>query len=148
MDETLFVSHFVDRLREEIRGPVLSHLPESVDHAVLLAQIQESILDKVKHCSVKLSSGSQGASSSVKLESKADGSTGDLWKERQLCEYCRANNLCFYCGDKFEAGHAAQFAKHPYAQLHQLSAQELTLPLFDEVLQQLEKEDALIDEMG
>jgi hypothetical protein len=31
--------------------------------------------------------------------------TGDIWKDRQLRDYCRANNLCFKCGEHFDPTH-------------------------------------------
>lgn len=29
----------------------------------------------------------------------------EFWKERQLCEYRRANGLCYNCGDKYDPAH-------------------------------------------
>jgi hypothetical protein len=40
LDETLYVVHFIKGLKQELQGPVKSHVPASVEHAALLARIQ------------------------------------------------------------------------------------------------------------
>ncbi|KAK3151850.1 hypothetical protein QOZ80_3AG0251460 [Eleusine coracana subsp. coracana] len=140
-DETLFVSHFVDGLKDEIRGTVLPHVPETVDRAILLAQIQEGVLDKAKARSSRV--GTRGPVGASRPDLKLNNNLGELTKERQLRYYRRLNGLCYFCGDKFDADHVSKCIKRPKAQLHNLSAQDLDTDLTEEVLQQLDKEDEL-----
>jgi hypothetical protein len=39
LDETLYVAHFIKGLKQELQGPVKSHMPASVERAALLARI-------------------------------------------------------------------------------------------------------------
>lgn len=48
LDETFFITQFIQGLKSELKGPVDSQVPESVDRAVFLAQVEQSILDKSK----------------------------------------------------------------------------------------------------
>ena len=69
----------------------------------------------------------------------ADSQEGvGLSKERQLRDYRRAHGLCFTCGDKFDAGHAAKCGKRVPAVLNVLTVDDMALELSDEVLQQLD----------
>jgi hypothetical protein len=47
-DDLFFTSHFVNGLKDEIRGVVQAQLPDSVDRASVLARIQQQIEDKSK----------------------------------------------------------------------------------------------------
>lgn len=47
LDETLLVSHFLEGLQEEVRGTVVSQVPEIVDRAITLAEIYEGVLESV-----------------------------------------------------------------------------------------------------
>ncbi|KAK3124731.1 hypothetical protein QOZ80_7BG0591530 [Eleusine coracana subsp. coracana] len=146
LDETYFVSHFVDGLKDEIRGTVLTHVPETVDRAILLAQIQEGVLDKAKTRPPRM--GTRGLVGASRPDAKFNNSFGELTKERQLRDYRRLNGLYYFCGDKFDADHVSKCTKRPKAQLHNLSAQDLGADLTEEVLLQLDKEDELQLEMG
>jgi hypothetical protein len=66
-DDMFFTSHFVNCLKEEIRGSVQSQLPESVDRASLLAKIHQHILDRQKSKHTKVHN-AKGASAFVKQE--------------------------------------------------------------------------------
>jgi hypothetical protein len=60
-----------------------------------------------------------------------------MWKDRQLRDYRRANNLCFKCVEKFDPQH--QCAKK--GELHMLSATDHQTKIPDEVLELLELQD-------
>ena len=47
-DSMFFVSHFMDGLREEIRGVVLLHRPKELDTDASLVLLQEEVLDMMK----------------------------------------------------------------------------------------------------
>lgn len=63
-----------------------------------------------------------------------------------MLNYRRANNLCFYCGDKFEPGHIAVCTQRPKAQINALVVNDLDMPLSEEILTQLAMEDSLDNE--
>lgn len=44
-------------------------------------------------------------------------------------EYCRANNLCFYCNDPYDATHATKCLKRPQAHVTVLALSDLDTPL-------------------
>jgi hypothetical protein len=53
LDETLYVSQFVKGLKPELQGPMQSHVPELMERAAFLAQVQQGILDKQRQPSPK-----------------------------------------------------------------------------------------------
>jgi hypothetical protein len=53
-----------------------------------------------------------------------------------------------YCGDKFDKSHAGSCTKRPQPQANALGLNELDQPLTEEVLDQLEIEDAITEESG
>ena len=52
-----------------------------------------------------------------------------------------------YCGDKFDATHAASCSKRPQNQVHSLVVNDLDQPLSDEILTQLAIEDSFTQEL-
>ena len=64
---------------------------------------------------------------------------GDLWKDRQLRDYRRANGLCFSCGDKYDPTHKC--AKRQAAEAHAIQLEKEAEYLSDEVLNLLELHD-------
>jgi hypothetical protein len=56
-----------------------------------------------------------------------------------LRDYRRANNLCFRCGEKYEPSHVC--AKKPTAELHALTAEEISTELSEHTLELLELQD-------
>jgi len=58
----------------------------------------------------------------------------------------KAHGLCFYCGDKFDAGHIDKCTKRPKAHVNALVANDLDHNLTDEILDQLAVEDSLNEE--
>jgi hypothetical protein len=57
LNDMFFTTHFVNGLKEEIKGTVQSQIPYSVDIANMLARIQQQILDRTKFKPHKASSG-------------------------------------------------------------------------------------------
>jgi hypothetical protein len=62
---------------------------------------------------------------------------GDLWRDRQLRDYRKANGLCFRCGNKFDQNH--QCAKK--AEVHMISSDDHRAKISEEVLELLELQD-------
>jgi hypothetical protein len=108
-DDMFFTLHFINGLKEDIRGSILSQLPESVDRASMLAKIQQQILERQKSKTSRVHT-SKASSTFVRQETSQQP-TSSLWKERQLRDYRRANNLCYLCGEKFDAGHLQKCTK-------------------------------------
>jgi hypothetical protein len=71
-----------------------------------------------------------------------------MTKERQLRDFCRANSLCYFCREPYDATHATKCSKRPKAQANASVLNNLDITLIDEVLQQLDIEDALNAEFG
>jgi hypothetical protein len=65
--------------------------------------------------------------------------TGDVWKDRQLRDYRKANGLCFRYGEKFDPTH--QCNKKTNAELHAMMTECTPEILSDEVLNMLEQQD-------
>jgi hypothetical protein len=68
-------------------------------------------------------------------------------KERQIRDYRKANNLCYFCGDKFELGHLQKCPKKAKPQLNALVVNDLNVELNEEVTNQLQMKDVLAEEM-
>lgn len=64
---------------------------------------------------------------------------GDLWKDRQLRDYRRANGLCFRCGDKYDPTH--QCTNKQNAELHVAQAEDTPELLSEEILNMMELHD-------
>ena len=146
LDEIFFVTHFVKGLKLDIRVSVQSQAPETVKRAVMLAKIQQQLLDSKKLYKPKSSNGLKSQGTMSKSDSRSSSSSGSLWKERQLRDYRKANGLCMYCGDKFDKMHATTCTKRPQAQVHALAINDLDQALTEEVLTQLAVEDSLQEE--
>ena len=112
----------------------------------MLAKRQQQVLDKGKQSWSKPVSHHKSQSVSQKADSKSAGPQSSLWKERQTLNYRKANNLCYYCGDKYDPSHAVVCKQRPQAQVHALVANDLDMPLSEEVVAQLELEDSLTAE--
>jgi hypothetical protein len=65
--------------------------------------------------------------------------SGDLWKDRQLHDYRRANNLCFKCGEKYDPTH--QCDKKQVGELHTIITEDTPTQLSEEVLNMIEMQD-------
>jgi hypothetical protein len=79
-------------------------MPESVDRASILARIQQQIVErsKLKHTRFPTA---KAQAAHPKSDGVQTSPSVTLWKERQLRDFKRANNLYYFCGDKFDAAH-------------------------------------------
>ena len=145
-DEEFFVSQFLKGLKNDIRAAVQIQVPDKMTKAVMLAKIQQKILDRSRTKSQKYTPYNRNSSTNTKQDSKAPTVTSNLWKERQERDYRKAHGLCFYCGDKFDAGHIEKCSRRPKAQVNALVVNDLDSNLTDDILNQLAVEDALTDE--
>ena len=116
----------------------------------MLAKIQEQIQDRHKGKLLSASSSKSVFSSSTKSEPKQTSGGSTLSKERQLRDYYRANNLCFYCKEPYDPSHASKCTKrprHPTTQLNTLALNDLDVQLTDDILHQLDMKDSLTKEL-
>jgi hypothetical protein len=65
-----------------------------------------------------------------------------------LRDYRRANNLCYFCGNKFDATHLQKCLKRNKPQLNALVINDLDAELTKGTLNQLEVEDVLSEQLG
>ena len=145
-DDLFFVSQFVRGLRYDIGAVVQSQLPQTVDRAILLAKVQQRVLEKGKAKQQKLAGTPRQQQWPPRQDAKPGGSSSSMSKERQLLNYRKANNLCYYCGEKYEPAHVAVCSQRPKAQVNALVVNDLDLPLSEEVVAQIELEDSLTTE--
>ncbi|KAK1694297.1 hypothetical protein QYE76_010994 [Lolium multiflorum] len=141
-DETFFVEQFLKGLKTEVRVPVASQVPQTLDRAMLLEHVQQDLSNQTKPWANKNYGGGRQEAAPIRGEPARAVpilGTGDLWKERQLREYRRSNNLCFRCGDKYDPTHVC--AKQQQAGVHALTVEEHAAELTPEVLNLLELQD-------
>lgn len=142
-----FITKFTRSLKLDIAALVQSHLPQT---NVRIAKIQETLMDKHKfRFSCSLASFRSQLSNPSKSNNRINSPPSSvLSKERQKRDYRRANNLCFYCSEPFYPAHLAKCAKRPKAKVNELVVNDLYVTLTDDILQQLDMEDALTSEFG
>lgn len=75
-------------------------------------------------------------------EAKQANTYGSLWRDKQLRDYRKANNLCYGCGEKYEPGHAEQCPKRVKPQLNAMVVNDLDKEINEELLNEM-----AIDEM-
>jgi hypothetical protein len=107
-DEMFFTTHFVNGLKEEIMPVVQTHLLDYVDKAALLAKIQQQNLDKRRSRADKWRN---VKSNNGKPDKVQNNTSNTLWKERKIKDYRKANDLCYYYGEKFVRGHLQKCPK-------------------------------------
>jgi len=136
LDEVFFISQFIRGLKPEIRDVVQFQMPATMIKATQLAKLQQQVLERNKGRSSKPYGSNKYTAGSSKVESKPPFQKPNLWKERKVWEYRKANDLCFYCGEKFDPAHVAVCTKRPQAQVNALVVNDLDMPLSEEVIQQ------------
>lgn len=109
---------------------------------MLLAKIQQKLFEKGKS-SVQKTVGQHKQN----VHGQRGGHVNPtLWKEKQVKNYRREHNLCYFCGEAYSPAHVAECAKRPKAQANALVVNGLDMHLSEEVLEQLALENALSDE--
>jgi hypothetical protein len=139
-DDTFLVSQFLKGLKAEIRLPVASQIPETLDRAMLLAHVQHDLQSQHKPWMPRQGHIPKPKPVLPRQELPRPAiklANNELWKDRQLRDYRRANHLCFRCGEKFTPQH--QCAQK--GELHVLAAEDHQTELSDEVLELLELQD-------
>lgn len=113
----------------------------------MLAKVQQQLWEKGKMKFYRNTGSHKSAvSASGKTEAKQQAPNHTWSKERQKRYYCKANSLCFYCNEHFDAAHLAKCTKRPRAQVNALALNDMDVQLTEEMVKQLELEDALAAE--
>ena len=110
----------------------------------MLAKLQQKVQDRTKLKYPKQTPSTKPPSP----QSKPPSQSSTLRKERQKRDYCRANGLCYWCNEKYDPAHAEVCTKRPKAQANALSLNNLDVDLNENILAQLELEDALSQDFG
>lgn len=142
-DELYFATQYVAGLKDEIKTIVEPQTPIAVNRDVTIAKIQQKMLDRGKQ---KYQRTNMGARPPQKVDAKPATNYGNLWHDRQLRDYHKANNLCYQCGEKYEPGHAEHCSKHNKPHVNALVANDLDRELSEEVLNEMAIEDMIIED--
>jgi hypothetical protein len=140
-DDWFFTSHYVSGLKEEVRAVVEPQVPTTVKRAVVIARIQQKVLDRGKYKYQR--NNAPKPNQLPRGETKPNQAPGTLWWDRQLCDYRKANGLCYSCGEKFELGHNEVCSKRVKTRVNAIVVNDMDRELGDDVLNQLAIEDTL-----
>jgi hypothetical protein len=122
IDELFFATTYVNGLKDDVRVVVEPHVPTNVRRAATIAKIQQRQLERNK---LKYQRAQNQARPQQRQDTKPNIAYANLWRDKQLRDYRKANNLCYHCGDKFEPGHAKVCTKRNKPQLNALIVNEL-----------------------
>lgn len=71
-----------------------------MERATVIAKIQQKMVDRQKQ---KYQTRTVAAKAiPPKQEAKPAIHYGNLWRDKQLRDYRKANNLCYHCGEKYD----------------------------------------------
>jgi hypothetical protein len=136
-----FTSQYVRGLKDDIRGTMEPQMPTIVQKASTIAKIQQGVLARSKARYARPNNNPR-AYIPLAIEGKPAQPQPNLWRDRQLRDYRKANGLCFNCGEKFVPGHLEVCTKRNKPQANALVLNDLDRELTDEVLNELATEDA------
>lgn len=132
-------------LREDIKATVEPHVPVTVDRAAVIAKIQQRTLERSKQKFAKPSP--QSKPQFQRSDQQSQHAALNLQKIRQLRDYRRANNLCYFCGDKYEPGHQEVCTKRTKPHIHALVVNDLDKEeITEDMLNALAVEDVLAED--
>ena len=143
-DDMFFSQQYVMGLKEDIRGMVEAHRPPDVLQASILAKIQQRTVDRGKSKYPRQQYPPRPYQN--KTDPKSAPTSSNLWQDRQLRDYRKANNLCYNCGEKFVPGHLEVCKVRNKPKVNALALNNLDRELSDEVLSELTVEDARHEE--
>jgi hypothetical protein len=138
-DTMFFVTQFTRGLKPEISAAVQSQLPDTMERVVMLAKVQQQLQEKLKYKPVRSYQPPKHLDQQAyqRPDNKQLTLPVTLSKESQFRDYCKANNLCYYCTEPFDPSHMAKCTKRQRAQLNALALNTLDVELTEELLEQL-----------
>lgn len=98
-DDLFFASKYVDGLRDDIRVVVEPQVPTTVNRALVIAKMQQRLLERNKLKTQRTHITNRPPQQ--RTDNKPAPTYGGLWRDKQLRNYRKANNLCYHCGEKF-----------------------------------------------
>uniref|UniRef100_A0ACD5UK05 Uncharacterized protein n=1 Tax=Avena sativa TaxID=4498 RepID=A0ACD5UK05_AVESA len=124
-----FISQFIKGLKFELQGTVEAHIPDTLERAYLIAKVQQEIFDAAPRNAQRQYNRFDTLATRTEVVPKAPlkMGMGDLWKDRQLREYRRANGECFKCELKYDPTHVCGQKKA--ATLNAIETEECTVML-------------------
>lgn len=143
-DDLFFASQYVAGLKDEIRATVEPQVPVKVERATLIAKIQQRVLDRGKQKYQKAAPPTRPHQ--PKSDSKPATNYGNLWRDKQLRDYRKANNLCFLCGEKFEPRYAEVCSKRNKPQVNALIINDLDKTISEDLLNEMAIEEVLTED--
>lgn len=146
MGEIFFVTQFIKGLKPELKFGVQAQVPDTMERAIMLAQIQQQLQDSLPSKPTKLQSSTKPTTGVTHRPDVKHLYNPALAKDRQLRDYRRGNGLCYFCGEKYDNTHLEKCAKCPVHLSHALVVNDLDTDLTSEVLTQLAIEDSLVEE--
>ena len=143
-DELFFATTYVTGLKEDIKAIVEPQVPTTVERAAIIAKIQQRVLERNK---LKFQRTNNPAKQQQhKTDQVNPGRYGNLWRDKQLRDYRKANNLCYHCGDKFEPGHAEVCTKKTKPQINALVVNDLDKEINEDLLNQMAIDELLTED--
>lgn len=145
-DPLFFATQYVRGLRDDIRAVVEPQVPTTVEKAAVIARIQQKVVDrqKLKYQGKNI----QPTAIHHKQQFKPAPHYGNLWRDKQLRDYRKANNLCYHCGEKYDPGHAEVCAKRNKPQVNALALNDLDRAISEDMLNELAIDEALTNNFG
>jgi hypothetical protein len=141
VDEQFFTTTYINGLKEDIRAMVELHTPSTVRKATTIAKIQEGHLERTKSKFQRQQS--QTKPTYPKPDSRPNPTYGTLWRNKQLRDYRKANNLGYSCGEKFEPGHSEVCTKREKPHVNAMIVNHLDKELDEEPLNEIAIEELL-----
>jgi hypothetical protein len=141
-DALFFATQYVRGLRDDIRAVVEPQVPTTVERAVVIAKIQQKVIDRYKQ---KYQYKQNAAKQPAKPEAKTTTNYGNLWRDKQLRDYRKANNLYYHCGDKYEPGHAEVCAKKAKPHINALALNDLDREINEDLLNEMAIDEVLTE---
>ena len=141
-----FATQYVRGLRDDIRAVVEPQVPATVETAAVIAKIQQKVADRQKQ---KFHNRNiQTKHPQVRTDNKPANHYGNLWRDKQLRDYRKANNLCYACGEKYEPGHAEICGKRNKPQINALVVNDLDREINEDLLNEMAIDEALTETFG
>ena len=141
VDEQFFATAYINGLKEDIRAVVEPHTPTTVKKAVTIAKIQQRQVERGKAKYQKQPN--HPRQPYQKQDARPNPTYGTIWRDKQLRDYRKANNLCFSCGEKFEPGHAEVCTRRNKPQINALVANDLDKEISEDLLNDMAIEEIL-----
>ena len=145
-DPLFFATQYVRGLKDDIRAVVEPQVPTTVERTVVIVKIQQKVVDrsKLKYQQKQPNTKVQQA----KPEAKTPSIYGNLWRDKQLRDYRKTNNLCYHCGEKYEPGHAEHCVKRNKPQLNALVMNDLDKEIDEDLLNEMAIDETFTENFG